>query len=85
MGISTTMMATLQIKHAVHVNEQRTARVMMPNLGLSKTAACVTNRATKYNTKLLNYMSNLNVNVIDVHDCGKSFASDRALPDNNTI
>jgi len=60
MEISTRMMATLQIKHVAHVNEQRTARVMMPNLGLSKKAAlkmfkdvpCVTDRATNYNTKL---------------------------------
>jgi len=32
------MIATLEIKHAAHANERRTARVMMPNLGLSKKA-----------------------------------------------
>merc|ERR1712195_253842 len=38
MEISMKMIATLEIKHAAHANEQRTARVMMPNLGLSKKA-----------------------------------------------
>ena len=60
MEISMKMIATLEIKHAAHANERRTARVMMPNLGLSKKAAlkmfkdvpCVTDRATNYNTKL---------------------------------